>query len=224
MRKHCWIVIVVLIGCMVSFTSCERIPKMMEPLLPDAEPEVVEPEPPEMVETPVEPVEEMMEPEPPAMVETPAEPTVEPEMPVVTAGTVRTGLPIVSIDPAEIVSPSVGEQFTVRINITGGRNVAGYNIHVSFDPTALNYISSANADYLPAGAFPSPVDVIENSFTIAAVNLRVAASDSDGTLATVTFEVVEAKASTIGLRSVVLADPAANALENTTINGMVAAP
>ena len=61
MRKHCWIVIVALIGCMVSFTSCEKVPKMMEPLLPNAEPveEMIEPEPteiPEMMEKPVGPV------------------------------------------------------------------------------------------------------------------------------------------------------------------------
>ena len=53
MRKRQWVVIIVaLIGCMVSFTSCEQGKKMMEPLLPDAE--TVEPVLPE-VET-VEPV------------------------------------------------------------------------------------------------------------------------------------------------------------------------
>ena len=74
MRKYQWLIIVVLIGCMVSFTSCEKVPKMMEPLLPDVEPEVAKPEPPEMVEIPVEPVEEMMKPEPPEMMEMPVGP------------------------------------------------------------------------------------------------------------------------------------------------------
>ena len=52
MRKYQWIVIVMLIGCMVSFTGCERIPKIMEPLLPDAEPMEEMMEMPEVVGTP----------------------------------------------------------------------------------------------------------------------------------------------------------------------------
>lgn len=49
-------------------------------------------------------------------------------------------------------------------------------------------------------------------------------SAGDSTLATVTFEVVATKASTISLSRVVLANPAANVLENTTADGMVTAP
>ena len=71
MRKHQWIIVVALIGCMVSFTSCEKVPKMMEPLLPDAEPvEMVEMPTEETVEMPVETT-VMVEP-----------PMVEPEMPM----------------------------------------------------------------------------------------------------------------------------------------------
>ena len=186
MRKHCWIIIAILISCTVAFIGCEREQKMLDPLLPDAEPEMVESETPDATD--------------------------------------QSELPIVSIDPAEIVSPSVGEQFTVNINIMGGKGIAGYEIHVSFDPTALKYVSSMNADYLPAGAFSPPVEVYENRFTIAAADPSGGMSDGDGTLVTATFEVVEAKASTIGLASVFLADPAANLLENTTADGMVTAP
>ena len=67
MRKYQWIVIVMLIGCMVSFTSCEKVPKMMDMIMPDAE----QVEPPEVPE----PAPEMT-----ATVEPPAEPMVEMEM------------------------------------------------------------------------------------------------------------------------------------------------
>ena len=33
---------------------------------------------------------------------------------------------VVSVNPTTIESPAVGEQFTVSIDITDGRNVAGY--------------------------------------------------------------------------------------------------
>ena len=62
----------------------------------------------------------------------------------------------VSIDPAAIESPATGEQLTLNINIVGGTNVAGYEVTVTFDSTALSYVSITNGDYLPAGAFAVP--------------------------------------------------------------------
>ena len=47
---------------------------------------------------------------------------------------------VVSVSPATIDSPAVGEQFTVSIDITDGKNVAGYQMTVNFDPTALKYV------------------------------------------------------------------------------------
>ena len=57
MRKYAYIIVLALIASAVYFTSCERIPKeMMDTIIPDAE--QVE-TPPEMVETPAEPMVEM---------------------------------------------------------------------------------------------------------------------------------------------------------------------
>ena len=66
------------------------------------------------------------------------------------------GAATVSVDPATVESPAVGEQLTVNINIVGGAGVAGYQVDVNYDTTALSYVSSANSDYLPAGAFAVP--------------------------------------------------------------------
>ena len=131
------------------------------------------------------------------------------------------GQATVSVEPAEVESPAAGEELMVSINIAGGADVAGYQLTVNFDPTALSYVSGGNADYLPAGAFATPVAATDNSVTIAATSLTGAAPDADGTLATVTFEVVEAKASAISLSDVTLADATANALDVTTMDGMV---
>ena len=58
MRQYLWIAVIALLACAVYFTSCEKVPKMMEPLLPDAEqvePMVPEPtEMPEMMEMPID--------------------------------------------------------------------------------------------------------------------------------------------------------------------------
>ena len=60
---------------------------------------------------------------------------------------------MVKVSPASVVSPAVGEQLEMLINITGGRAVAAYQVSVEFDTTALRYVSSVNGDYLRAGVF-----------------------------------------------------------------------
>ena len=133
----------------------------------------------------------------------------------------------VSIDPASVESPAAGEQLTLNIKITGGMNVAGYQATVTFDSTALSYVSSANGDYLPSGAFVVPTTITDTSAGLAAVTIRtgtgVPAAEGDGTLATVTFTVVEAKDSTIGLTDVLISDPDAAAIVVTIQGGMVTA-
>ena len=134
----------------------------------------------------------------------------------------------VSIDPASIESPAAGEQLTVNISITGGMNVAGYQVTVTFDSTALSYVSIANGDYLPAGAFATAPIVTDTSVTLGAAGLPTAGgvptADGDGTLATVTFTVVEAKDSAIGLTDVLISDATATPMDVTVQGGMVTVP
>ncbi len=127
------------------------------------------------------------------------------------------------VNPVNIESPAVGGQFTVSINIGNGEGVAGYQLTVNFDPTALKYISSANGDYLPAGASVNTAEVTENSVQLAATATD-AESDGHGTLATVTFEVVEVKASSISLTNVVITNATAEPLEFVTGDGAVFVP
>ena len=129
----------------------------------------------------------------------------------------------VSIDPATVESPAAGEQLTLNINITDGANVAGYQVTVTFDSTALSNASIANGDYLPAGAFVASLPATETSIGLGATAIG-ATSDGDGTLATVIFTVVEAKDSTIGLTNVLISDPAATAIHVAVHGGMVTGP
>ena len=50
MRKYKWLLIVVLIGITVPFIACQYVDKMTEPVMPEPDPEVTEPTPPETVE------------------------------------------------------------------------------------------------------------------------------------------------------------------------------
>ena len=110
---------------------------------------------------------------------------------------------IVQIRPASVASPGIGNPLEISLNITGGESVAGYQATVQFDTTALRYVSSANGDYLPADAFFVPPKVEGNLVQLNAASLA-GESNGDGTLATLTFEVIAAKASTLTLSDVLL--------------------
>ena len=114
-------------------------------------------------------------------------------------------VPTLKIALSSVVSPVVGENLIIKVDISGVENVAGYQTTVSYDNTALRYIKSANGDYLPVGAFFVPPVVEENKVTLAATSLT-GERGGDGTLATITFEVVAVKPSTVHLSNALLTD------------------
>ncbi|RKU19587.1 hypothetical protein C6500_10480 [Candidatus Poribacteria bacterium] len=131
------------------------------------------------------------------------------------------GQAVVAVDPEESPSPSVGQQLTIQLKISNGRNVAGYDIGVNFDTSALRYVSAANGNYLPSGAFFAPPQVSAGKVTVTATSVSGAALGNSGTLASVTFQVVSVKKSTLRLTDVILSDSNARSLSVRTRNGMV---
>ena len=135
----------------------------------------------------------------------------------------------VALSPTNIESPVIGEQLTLSLNVTAGQSVSGYQATVQYDPTALRFVQSDKGNYLPTTTYninPDPHSVstfcknaIDHpntdpqtcSVTIAATTFEEESSD-DGTLATITFEVITVKASTISLTDVILT----NSTSNTT--------
>ena len=111
----------------------------------------------------------------------------------------------VRIIPDPVVSPAISEQFTVNVSVVAGENVGGYQVSLEFDPNTLRYVSSANGVYLPPGAFFVPPVVSRNKITLGATALA-GVSNGDGTLATVTFEVVDVEESVLNLSEVILTD------------------
>ena len=109
----------------------------------------------------------------------------------------------VSISPTSVPSPAIGEQLTLNLNIAGGEAVAGYQATVEFDTTALRYRSGANGDFLAAGAFFVEPKVEGNLVRLNAVSVA-GESNGDGTIATLTFEVIAVKKSTLTLSGVLL--------------------
>ena len=130
---------------------------------------------------------------------------------------------IVSVSPSQMPSPAIGEQLTLSLKITDGKNVAGYQATISYDTSALRYVESSNGDYLPTGAFFVPPIVNGNGVKLGSTALT-GVSNGDGTLATLTFEVVAAKASTLTVSDVFLADSEGNTVSPQVEGGQVTKP
>ncbi len=129
----------------------------------------------------------------------------------------------VSITPFPAESPAIGEQLSINVSIVGAENIAGYQLTVGFDPTALRYVEAVNGDYLSEGAFFVEPVVSGNKVTLGSTSLGDVSS-GDGTLATVTFEVVDVKESNLTLSDVILTDSDGEHLANSAQNGSVVEP
>ena len=128
----------------------------------------------------------------------------------------------VSISPASVQSPDVGEEITFSLNITNGTDVAGYQAIVLYDRTALYRRRSNEGDYLASDG----VFLAEGFFGMVTLvaNTVDEASNGAGTLATLTFEVIDFKASTLTLSQVYLVDADGKRWEATTESGQVTEP
>ena len=112
---------------------------------------------------------------------------------------------IVRISPSPIQSPAIGEQLTLNIDVSGARNVNGYKITVDFDNTTLRYISSENGDYLSNDtSLKTILDSVykQHPNRVNLENTSSESKDGDGTLASITFEVIAQKPSTLKLSKV----------------------
>ena len=129
------------------------------------------------------------------------------------------GEAVVSISPAEIPSPAVGQQLTVDIAVSDANGVAGYELTLGFDTSALTYVSAENGSYLSGAFFPTPT--VSGSRVPLTAAAGSAAAASSGTLAKVTFRVTSVKASTLQLSSVFLSDISGDPVSVRSVNGRV---
>ena len=129
----------------------------------------------------------------------------------------------VSISPSSVTSPAIGQQLTFGLNIAGGKTVAGYQITGQFDPTALRYVKSRKGNYLPSNAFFTVTNINANSVELASTALT-GVSNGDGTLAKITFEIIEVKASILTLSSAQLSDSQGNVTKPLVEKGEITEP
>ena len=86
---------------------------------------------------------------------------------------------IVRVTPAVVNSPEVGETIVFNADITGGENIASYDLVWHYDGSALEFVSSDKGRYIPTGGTFKGIGA------------------GDGTLETATFRVKAIKSSTV---------------------------
>ena len=131
----------------------------------------------------------------------------------------------ISMSPSSVESPAVGQQLTFSINIKGGIDVMSYSTTVRFDSTALSYVSLTSGNYLSSSQINATSvtnDVLRHSGSLSLGEPRVGV-DGDGTIATVTFTVLEVKDSTLSL-SARLRDSSSQLIDKTTTGAAITSP
>ena len=113
---------------------------------------------------------------------------------------------VVSVSPSLVRSPQPGARFTLALNISGGVNVAGYQATIFSDDKALRFVDSHPGTFLGAGSFALNPVVDGGNATIGGTAIGKTAQ-GDGTLAYLTFEVVDLQESFVSLVDVSLSDP-----------------
>ena len=136
---------------------------------------------------------------------------------------IESRLIVVKIAPASIESPGIGEQFSITVDIANAQNVAGYQVALQFDSEALQYISWEQGTYLSGDILVIPTVVREDQVSFASTASTMA-TETEGTLLTITFKVMAIKASTLTLREVILSSRAGVALPITTEDGEIVEP
>lgn len=114
-------------------------------------------------------------------------------------------------------APAVGKQQPVNIKIVGGEDVAGYQLTLAYDETKLRYISSSNGGFLPGRAFFMQPIQKKNAVTVASTAL-IGTGNGDGTLATITFEIVDESPSSLKITNLILSDKEGKRLRPTVRN------
>ncbi len=103
------------------------------------------------------------------------------------------------ITPHPIVSPAIGEQFTVSIENDTGPNLSVSKIIINFNEDSLRYVKTTNGDLV------KPSDTIETRLLptfFDDIELKARFLPGKGTLANITFEVIDVRPSHITISDV----------------------
>ena len=131
---------------------------------------------------------------------------------------------IVRIVPTSVESPPVGEQLVITVDIADAQGLSGYQGKVEFDTSALRFVSLTHGIYLSGRVLPIATKVENGQVLFATISIDSTASMAEGTLVTITFEVLDAKASKLTLSDVLIGSIGGVSYPVTIENAEILAP
>ena len=148
-------------------------------------------------------------------------------------GSTRAGSVLGQAATVRVVPPGtapLGENFQVSVNVEGAANLAAYEWILTYDPALLTYVegSATNASFLGSTGRtvqcpPEILDPEEGSvrFGCATIGATPPGPSGSGTLSTLTFSPVAAGSASLCFTFISLADPLAEDIPATVVNGSV---
>ena len=128
---------------------------------------------------------------------------------------------VLSVNPAKVVSPSVGETLNVSVSIANATDVAGFEFKLAYDDTALEFSGIKLGSYLPTGAFAVPVKSEAGTVLYGATAIGAKSVKSNGELASLSFNVIMVKPSVIEFLSAKLSDPNAKEIPSSNVGAKI---
>lgn len=136
---------------------------------------------------------------------------------------------IISVKPAQMVSPTVGTKLSIDIVITDAFDILAFELDLAYDPTALRFVRATESDFLKTGcqAFMIPPIVYKlnpkdggaGTVKISAACLGGISTSGDGVLTSVEFEVVAVKSSALEFKGVRFSNSEPQIIFPRTIKG-----
>ncbi|MCG9128500.1 PD40 domain-containing protein [Candidatus Poribacteria bacterium] len=114
---------------------------------------------------------------------------------------------IIGLKPSNVNSVTVGEKIILTIDIVDSYTVSGFSSVVKFDSNSLRFLECYLGDFLPDGSFEDSPNIEDNVIKLSARS-RTGYGAGNGTLATLSFQVLQLKASRIEISKVTLTDKA----------------
>jgi hypothetical protein len=122
---------------------------------------------------------------------------------------------------------SLGDTFTVNVDVTGITDLYGFQFDLGFDPTILMADSSTEGPFLPSGGatffIPGAIDNAGGTVAATADTLETAISGvtGDGTLASFSFEALADGPSALTLSNALMVDSGDNLIDFDLSDGSV---
>ena len=133
------------------------------------------------------------------------------------------GIATAAAQTVTVSSPtaSVGETFTVDVNVSGVTNLAGFQFDIKYDPSVISFVSVEKGDAISDWAYIFSNPVASDEIRIVATAFTGTPLTGSGVIAKLKFTAVAAGSSTLDINDGKLSDTSAKPISASWVDGSV---